>query len=94
MGNLCPIANQIAFRHGVSGYSDVFRKTQKSRYSRLGHGHEETPGKADTPGFEMRVEAAIVQDSRGFQSLDLPRNNRRVTQSSLLGPSSIMACQL
>lgn len=59
------------------------RKTQKSRYCRLGHGHEDTPGKADTPGFDLRVEAAIIHDSRGFRRLDLPRNNRRVTQSSL-----------
>lgn len=59
------------------------RKKAKQRYCRVGHGPEKTPGKADTPGYELRTDAALVQDRRGFVRLELPRNHNRVTQSSL-----------
>lgn len=59
------------------------RKKSIWRYCRVGHGQEETPGRADTPGFDLRSHAVLVQDRRGFVRLELPRNNPRVTQSSL-----------
>jgi hypothetical protein len=43
-----------------------------------------TPGKGDTEGFTLRQDPAIVKDVRGFKRFDLPRNNSRTVQSSLL----------
>lgn len=61
----------------------ILRKKQAKRFCRLGHGQEATPGKADTPGYDLRTNAALIQDSRGFRKLELPRNHNRVIQSSL-----------
>ena len=44
---------------------------------------EKTPGHADTNGFECIREAKIVQDERGFAKLELPRNNKKLVQTSL-----------
>ena len=49
----------------------------------MGAGKEATPGKGDTPGFKVRSEPEIVSDPRGFDKLELPRNNERIVQSSL-----------
>lgn len=59
------------------------RKTLSKRACRLGYGEEETPGKADTPGFSLRMKPGLAHDKRGFRRLDLPRNHPRVAQSSL-----------
>lgn len=50
---------------------------------RSGAGIEKIEGKGDTPGFILRDEPKIVKDVRGFDRLELPRNNRRTVQSSL-----------
>ncbi len=36
----------------------------------------------DTPGFKLRDKPALVRDLRGFDRLELPRNNRRIVASS------------
>jgi len=36
----------------------------------------------NTPGFPLRTEPELVHDLRGFDRLDLPRNNRRIIASS------------
>ena len=41
-----------------------------------------TPNMCDTPGFLIRVEPKLVRDLRGFDRLELPRNNRRIVASS------------
>ena len=52
------------------------------RVCRCGAGVEEQYMKCNTPGFALREKADIVRDIRGFDRVDLPRNNRRITQSS------------
>ena len=36
----------------------------------------------DTPGFPLRVEPKLVHNLRGFDRLELPRNNSRIVVSS------------
>src|SRR5688500_18528712 len=36
----------------------------------------------DTPGFPIRVEPTLVRDLRGFDRLELPRNDKRIVASS------------
>jgi hypothetical protein len=59
------------------------RESKKRRVCRSGAGIEKIEGKGDTPGFILRDEPKIVKDVRGFDRLELPRNNRRTVQSSL-----------
>ncbi len=59
------------------------KESKKRRVCRSGAGIEETEGKGDTPGFVLRNEPKIVKDVRGFNRLELPRENRRTVQSSL-----------
>ena len=56
--------------------------SKKRRICKLGAGVEQTYNKADTPGFQLRTDTAIVKDIRGFSRLELPRNNKRLIQSS------------
>ena len=49
---------------------------------RCGAGVEANFMKCDTPGFPLRNEPGILRDLRGLDRVDLPRNNRRITQSS------------
>ena len=51
---------------------------------KAGAGMETTFGKADTPGFPIQEKAAVRHDHRRSQKLFLPRNYKRVNQSSLL----------
>ena len=39
--------------------------------------------KGDTPGFQLRNESVIICDERGYNKVELQRNHKRVTQSSL-----------
>lgn len=50
---------------------------------KVGCGTEATLGKADTPGFELRGHPDIKYDHKRAQKLNMPRNHRRVHQSSL-----------
>jgi hypothetical protein len=59
------------------------RESKKRRVCRSGAGIEKIEGKGDTQGFILRDEPKIVKDVRGFDRLELPRNNRRTVQSSL-----------
>lgn len=59
------------------------KKTSRERKCRSGAGKEATPGKADTPGFDLCCSASIVDDSRGFKKLLIPRNHPRIIQTSM-----------
>ena len=59
------------------------RNSRRRRCCRCGAGIEKTAFHADTPGFPLRTEPAILHDLRGFDRLELPRNNNRTVQSSL-----------
>jgi len=52
------------------------------RVCRCGAGVEQHFMKADTPGFPLREQPSVVEDPRGFDKVDLARNNKRITQSS------------
>lgn len=77
--------------HRCSGYCMRKRKvtskgetaqSKKRKVCRFGAGVETTPGACDTPGFRLRDTPAIVRDIRGFDRLETPRSDRRVTQTS------------
>lgn len=83
---------QVKFQsHKCSAYCMRKRKQTKKtetaferlcRVCRCGAGVEATASKCDTPGFPLRVVPAVMRDLRGFDRVDLPRNNKRITQSS------------
>ena len=52
------------------------------RICRCGAGMEENFGKCDTPGFVVKDQPAIVKDPRGFERIDLKRNDKFVVQAS------------
>ena len=56
--------------------------SKKRRICKIGAGVEQTYNCANTPGFQLQTNADIVKDIRGFRRLELPRNNKRLTQSS------------
>ncbi len=55
---------------------------KKQRKCRFGAGEEQTYGKYDTEGFPEREEPSIVTDDRGYKAIHLPRNHKRLLQSS------------
>jgi hypothetical protein len=55
---------------------------KKCRACRCGAGIEKHYMKCDTPGFALKKEARIERDLRGFDRVDLIRNNKSITQSS------------
>lgn len=57
-------------------------ESQRRRYCRCGGGVEEDPMQCNTPGFKLLAEPQLNYDLRGFFRIDLPRNNRRVTQAA------------
>jgi hypothetical protein len=52
------------------------------RFCRCGAGKEKHLGKCDTPGFFEIDKPAVVRDHRGFDRVDLKRNNNFVVQAS------------
>ena len=62
---------------------DETRDSKRRRCCRCGAGIEKTAFQSDTPGFPLRTEPAILHDLRGFDRLELPRNNERTYQTSL-----------
>lgn len=54
----------------------------KCRFCRCGAGKEKNFGKCDTPGFFETAIPAVVRDHRGFDRVDLKRNNNFVVQAS------------
>jgi hypothetical protein len=73
--------------HICSGYClrKITKRTNEKgkRNCRCGAGDEATPGKGNTPGFILRDNPRIVRDKRGFDRIELKRNNNRLVQSSL-----------
>jgi hypothetical protein len=59
------------------------RDSKRRRCCRCGAGIEKTALHSDTPGFPLRTEPTILHDLRGFDRLELPRNDSRIYQSSL-----------
>ena len=57
-------------------------KKDKPRVCRVGCGIEETKNKCDTPGFQLQEEPTISYDHKHSLKLNLPRNHRRVVQTS------------
>lgn len=37
----------------------------------------------DTPGFQLRKEPAVVRDIRDYNKLEMPRNSKRMVQTSM-----------
>ena len=62
--------------------SDESEEEKKRRVCRCGTGIEKHFMKCDTPGFKVRPEPLIKRDLRGFDRVDLVRNNTTITQSS------------
>ena len=58
------------------------KESMKRKVCRSGAGVEETPNMCDTPGFPLRIEPKLVRDLRGFDRLELPRNNKRIVTTS------------
>src|SRR5688572_26840617 len=58
------------------------KESRKRKVCKCGAGVEKTPNMCDTPGFLVRVEPELVRDLRGFDRLELPRNDRRIVASS------------
>jgi hypothetical protein len=54
----------------------------KPRMCRCGAGMEQNYGKCDTPGFFENDQPKISKDLRGFDRIDLKRNNKFVVQAS------------
>jgi hypothetical protein len=67
----------------VSSSKQESKASKRRRCCRCGAGIEKTAFQADTPGFPLRTEPEILRDLRGFDRLELPRNNQRTVQSSL-----------
>jgi len=40
-------------------------------------------GVGDTPGFELRDKPAVVRDVRDYNKLEMPRNTKRMVQTSM-----------
>jgi hypothetical protein len=49
---------------------------------------EATPGKCDTPGFELAAEPKIGMDHKRTRRLYMPRNHARVNQTSMVALQS------
>ena len=58
-------------------------KSQQKRCCRAGCGDEMNAGVGDTPGFKLRDKPAVVRDIRDFNKLELPRNTKRMVQTSM-----------
>src|SRR5688572_10736577 len=58
------------------------KESRKRKVCRCGAGVEDTPNMCDTPGFPIREKPMLVRNLRGFDRLELPRNDRRIVASS------------
>ena len=62
---------------------DHAKSTIRLRRCRMGYGQEETEGKGDTPGKDLRSEPTIVKDRRGVEHLTMKReHSKRIVQHS------------
>ncbi len=55
---------------------------RKKRDCRCGAGREETEGKCDTPGFPLQETPSVQVDHKHSTKLYMPRNHKRVVQTS------------
>ena len=63
------------------------------RVCRCGAGTEKTPGKADTPGFELNESDIIEEETfKGVKILRLKRNERRMKQTSFIQLHHSFSC--
>src|SRR6187200_1730590 len=58
------------------------KESKKRKVCRCGAGVEATPNMCDTPGFPLRVVPKLVHNLRGFDRLELPRNDRKIVATS------------
>ena len=58
------------------------RESKRRRVCRNGAGIETKPDSGITEGYQIRTDPAIVNDLRNFLRLELPRSDRRTTQTS------------
>lgn len=56
---------------------------RKNRVCKTGAGVEATVGQCDTPGFSLNDQPEVKYDHRRAQKLFMPRNHRRINQTSL-----------
>lgn len=56
---------------------------RKKRACKAGAGVEATLGKCDTPGFSLSADAEVKYDHKRTKKIFMPRNHRRVNQTSL-----------
>ena len=77
--------SNVSLLLGIHCYSkkDENPESKRRRVCRGGGGVEKTYGKGDTPGFQLRGIPGICRDLRGFDKIELPRNNNRILQSSI-----------
>jgi hypothetical protein len=54
----------------------------KKRICKVGCGQESEPGNCNTPGFELNDNPKIAIDHRKTRRLYMPRNHKRVNQTS------------
>jgi hypothetical protein len=74
--------NEFCMRKRKLVSSDESPESKRRRVCRCGGGIEANYKKCDTPGFQLHTDPRLVRDMRGFDRVDLPRNNRRITQAS------------
>lgn len=74
--------SQYCMRKKYVSKDQVTGGADTRRTCRCGAGMERNFGKCDTPGFVEKDQPAIVKDPRGFERIDLKRNNKFVVQAS------------
>ena len=62
--------------------ADEDSESKRRQTCRAGAGIEATYGLCDTDEFQERDNVKIIVDNRNFFRIDLPRNNKRLLQSS------------
>jgi hypothetical protein len=74
--------SKYCMRDSQKAKKDKKCKENQNRWCRCGAGHEKTFGKCDTPGFPLRKTPGIIRDPRGFDRVDMVRNNPWIVQAS------------
>ena len=68
--------------HPTHSQTSEDKQSKRRIVCRCGAGVEKTPNLCDTPGFPLRSAPQLVCDLRGFDRLELPRNNNRIVTTS------------
>lgn len=70
--------------HGCSNFCmKTSQSKNKDRCCKAGCGSETAKGKCDTPGFPLSASPEIKTDHRHAQKLYMPRNHKRINQTSM-----------